>query len=240
MDYKITYDLHTHTTYSHGKGSIMDNARVASEKGLKMIGIADHGPGHKFYGIDMKRIPDMRKDIDDAKKLFPDLDIQLSAEANIINPSGKLDISKEDQKLFDYIIAGYHYGVLGEKPMKAIGVCIGGYVRAFSDKAYNTDLVVKALYENDIKLLTHPGDKTDFDIDEISKACEQRGTLMEINDHHNGLSVEGIRIAAKYNVNFVISSDAHLSCNVGNNSNAIDRAAKAGLPFERIINLWSF
>ena len=33
--YRMVYDHHTHTTYSHGKGSILDNARVAHEKGLK-------------------------------------------------------------------------------------------------------------------------------------------------------------------------------------------------------------
>ena len=28
-------DYHTHTTYSHGKGSIIDNAIAAKNKGLK-------------------------------------------------------------------------------------------------------------------------------------------------------------------------------------------------------------
>ena len=40
--YRMVYDHHTHTTYSHGKGSIADNVRVAAAKGLKSIAITDH------------------------------------------------------------------------------------------------------------------------------------------------------------------------------------------------------
>ena len=239
MAYSLKYDLHTHTTYSHGKGSILDNVKEANAKGIKELGIADHGPGHKFYGIKMADLPNIRNDIAKAKELFPDMDIKLGVEANIINESGRLDVSKNDQALFDYIIAGYHYGVLGENPWKAIKVCIGGYVRVFSNKSYNTDLIVKALYENPIKILTHPDDKIDVDIDEIAKACEKTGALMEINNHHLSLHSDSIRIAAKYNVNFVFSSDAHRSIDVGTFDKALGLAKVADLPLERVVNLWN-
>ena len=49
--YRMTFDYHTHTTFSHGKGSIEDNVKVAAEKGLKAVSISDHGPGHIFYGL---------------------------------------------------------------------------------------------------------------------------------------------------------------------------------------------
>ncbi len=238
-DYKLKYDLHTHTTYSHGSGSILDNARVAHEKGMHMVGIADHGPGHLFYGIKIKDVPKMRADIEEARKLFPKLEIKLSVEANIASPSGILDLSEDEKKLFDYIIAGYHFGAFGDHPMKAFKMCLGSKFQAFSDKAYNTDVIVKALYENDIKLLTHPGDKIVVEMKEIARACAATGTLLEINDHHNGLSAENIEIAAKYNVYFVISSDAHAPQNVGNFDEALKRAEMVGLPLERIINLWN-
>ena len=39
----LTADYHTHTVFSHGKGQIIDNANVAKLKGLKEVGISDHG-----------------------------------------------------------------------------------------------------------------------------------------------------------------------------------------------------
>ena len=243
MNSRISFDLHTHTTYSHGKGSIADNAAMAAGLGLKRLGISDHGPGSFTYGIKMDRIPDMRRDIEEACKLFPGLEISLGVEANTANADGSLDISKEDQKLFDYIIAGYHYSYLGKKPFTGLAVVLGGWAHerglttSQHSRIRNTDFIVNSLYENDIYILSHPGDKADFDIDAIAKACEDTDTIMEINHRHHCLTVEGIKTAMKYNVRFILSSDAHTPGAVGNVENAWDRAVKAGLEPSRIINL---
>ena len=46
---EILADYHTHTVYSHGKGSIEDNVKVAISKGIKKIGISDHGYKNVAY-----------------------------------------------------------------------------------------------------------------------------------------------------------------------------------------------
>ncbi|WDC83585.1 PHP domain-containing protein [Caloramator sp. mosi_1] len=51
---KIIGDYHTHTIYSHGKGTIEDNVKAAINKGLKEIVISDHGPGHMFLVLIIK------------------------------------------------------------------------------------------------------------------------------------------------------------------------------------------
>ena len=43
---KLTADYHTHTIFSHGKGTILENALSAKEIGLKSIAITDHGFSH--------------------------------------------------------------------------------------------------------------------------------------------------------------------------------------------------
>ena len=68
MDYRMTFDIHTHTTYSHGKGSIEDNVKAGLARGLEKIAITDHGPGHLTYGIRKDAIPAMREDIQNAGK----------------------------------------------------------------------------------------------------------------------------------------------------------------------------
>ena len=223
-------------------GSIMDNARAASEAGLKTLGIADHGPGHMSYGFKMSDIDKMRFDIDAAKKEFPELEILLGAEANIVNYSGNLDISEDDQKLFDFIIAGYHYGYFGENFVHGLNTCVTGWLHEHGIRSgagirqHNTEVVIAALEKNDIKILTHPGDKMYVDIEAIARVCERRGTLLEINNHHGHLSTEEIELIKGYNVSFVLSSDAHKPKNVGRVDGALDMAIAAGLDLSRIVN----
>lgn len=242
--YRLSYDLHTHTTFSHGKGSIEDNVIEAKAKRLKAIGISDHGPGHLTYGIKRRNISIMRSEVDRLNLLYPDIDILLSVEANIINLSGKLDVTEDEIKQLDYLIAGYHYGVIGEKPIKSIGLhmqnlILSGLMKRGTkrQKLQNTELVVRAIYKNDIKILTHPGDKGVFDIKEIALACADRGTLMEISTWHDYLTVEGIKEAANTDVNFVISSDAHTPKRIGDCQGAVNRIKTAKLDFERVKNL---
>ncbi len=243
MEYRLTFDLHTHTVFSHGTGTIADNAARAAQLGLTQLGIADHGPGHRFYGLKMSRIPEMRERIEEARAAHPGTEILLSVEANILNRSGTLDVTREEQKLFDYIIAGYHFGAYGEEPLSNVAMQMNGWwwsLTHLSSKkrlVFNTDMVVRSLYENEIRILTHPGCKAPFDLDEISKACEDRGVWMEINNKHDGLTVEGIRIAQKYDVRFVFSSDAHAPERVGSFEKALARAQQAGLDLSRVVNL---
>lgn len=242
--YRLLYDLHTHTTFSHGKGSIEDNVRAASGRGLKTVGISDHGPGHVTYGVKRRNISVMRKEVERLKPLYPEIEILLGVEANIINPSGKLDVTDDELKQFDYLLAGYHYGVFGESPAFALGLHVQNFIMSNwlhtgtrTQRKLNTELAVRAIYENNIKILTHPGDKGSFDIREIALACADRGTLMEISTWHDWLTVDGIRQAAKTDARFVISSDAHTPERIGDYQGAVDRIKKAGLDFERVVNL---
>ena len=65
---RMKFDWHTHTTYSHGKGSVEDNVLEARRKGLESVAITDHGPGHFGYGFRRKDIPAMRRDIDEMNR----------------------------------------------------------------------------------------------------------------------------------------------------------------------------
>ncbi len=242
--YRISFDLHTHTTFSHGKGSIEDNVRAAVSRGLKTVGISDHGPGHVTYGVKRGNLSVMRAEVERLRPLYPEIEILLGIEANIINPSGRLDVTEEELKQFDYLLAGYHYGVFGENPVFALGVHMQNFVvgRLFragtkTQKKRNTELTIRAIYENEIKILTPPGDKGAFDIGEIALACADRGTLMEISTWHDWLTVDGIREAAGTDALFVISSDAHTPERIGDCQGAVDRIKKAGLDFERVVNL---
>lgn len=235
--YEMGYDLHTHTIFSHGKGSIEDNVRAAIDRGLSHIAITDHGPGHLFYGIKRKDVPVMRKEIDSLNMKYPRIKIHLSVEANIIKSGNHLDIKPEEYSQYDFVIAGYHYGLprgyCAENWLWGHGLRLGEKQL----KTKNTDMVIKALYENDIAILTHPGDKGPFGMLPIAEACADTDTLMEISTWHPHLTVEEIRTAAKTDAQFIISSDAHVPKRIGDFAGGLERAKEAGLDLSRIVNL---
>lgn len=238
-NYKMVFDYHTHTTFSHGKGSIEDNVKAAIAAGLTGLAISDHGPGHLTYGVKRKDFPVMRAEIDRLRGLYPQIELYLSVEANVVNRAPYLDVRPEELPYFDFLIGGYHYGI-------PHGYCVGNWLDAHGAApeaagrkllVKNTDMTLKALYENDLKILTHPGDKGRFDIGAIAKACEETDTLMEISTWHAHLTVEEIKIAAKTDARFIVSSDAHTPGRVGSFAGGVERALEAGLDIERIVNI---
>lgn len=243
MNYRLAYDWHTHTIYSHGRGTIEENVRTALSRGLTSVAITDHGPGHIGYGFRRKDIPKMRAEIDALKEKYKDIEIYMSVEANIINASGRLDVTPEEFELYDFVIAGYHFGTAGEEALKSLTLH-GRNLICSRKKSYppdlvrkNTDLVVSALRNNDIRVLTHPGDKGAVCLEEVALACAETGTLMEISNRHRQLTTEDIKTAARYDVKFIIGSDAHVSESVGTCHRAAARIAEAGLDPSRVVNL---
>jgi len=240
---RLLWDLHTHTTYSHGKGSIEDNVKVAVRKGLTKIAVSDHGPGHRGYGVKRVKFKEMRREIEELKPRYPEIEILLGVEANVINKSGALDVKRDEFEFFDFVLAGYHYGAFGEEPAHDAAVHAKNLVYQGLNKANNrlkntnTDLMLKAIYENDILYITHPGAKYDIYIEEVAKACEDKGVWMEVNNSHPFLNAAQLRVCEKYDVSFVIGSDAHVPHRVGNCENAVSRIIESGIDAERVLNL---
>ncbi len=237
-EYRMTFDYHTHTVFSHGKGSIEDNVKVAVGQGLEAIAISDHGPGHLFFGVKREDFPIMRGEVERLRPLYPNIGIFLSVEANIIYKGAGLDINSEEAKLFDFVIGGYHFGIPG-------GYCARNWLQAYlwrgrsnkKLKTKNTEMIVKSIYENKMRILTHPGDKAEVYMEEIAQACAHTNTWMEINSWHEHMTVEEIKEAASKPVTFVISSDAHHPSRIGDFKPALKRAIEAGLDLERIVNI---
>ena len=80
----ILLDVHTHTVASgHAYSTIEQMAKMASEKGLKILGITDHGPAipgacNQMYFKNIKVIP----------RLMYGVELLIGAEINILDNSG--------------------------------------------------------------------------------------------------------------------------------------------------------
>ena len=241
--YITTGDYHTHTVYSrvgpylHGKGRIIDNAEAAHNKGLRELAITDHGPSD-FYGLDQKKIPQMREDIKEAMAKYPDLNILLGVEADIVDSPNGLDVSPEDFALYDFVNAGYHYVPKCQMIRNWLAFHLPVPAAAKERlRARNTQRIVRALTSNNIRILTHPGDKAYIDEHAVAKACEETGTLVEVNVRHRHPDLEDLKVYASYDVKFIISSDAHTPDKVGRYVRSLALALSAGITPERIVNL---
>ena len=242
IEQRVIFDYHTHTAYSDGKGTIENNVRAAIQRGLSGIAISDHGPGHLLNGVKDEKLREMRDEVERLHGIYEDIEIFLSVEANIVSSGNCLDIDGTRFEDYDFIIAGYHYAARnGNSAANFIHNKVPAGLPGRSGlKSRNTDMAVRAIYENPIKILTHPGDKGIFDMEELARACADRGTWMEINERHVSLTCGDIRQAANTGVKFVISSDAHRPERVGSCSRSIEKALEAGLDPGRIVNITGF
>ena len=242
--YRMTFDYHTHTIYSsgmirpHGKGTPEENVKAAIAKGLKGIAISDHGPGHLSYGIKREKISLLHREIVRLRKVYPEIEIFMSVEANTIDGGNNLDVRPEELSLFDFVNAGYHYDVRHDYVVSNYAFRRGlGKNHEAEYARRNTDMIVGAVRKNKIKILTHPGAKIPVEMNRIAAACEKTGTWMEVNERHGHLTVEGLKICKAYDVKFVVSSDAHKPEEVGTYEKSLERLLEAGIDISRVVNI---
>ena len=119
---EILADYHTHTVYSHGKGTIEDNVKVAISKGIKTIGISDHGYKNIAYGVKIDDFKKMREEVDILNEKYKDqIKILLGVECNILDNKGNIDLTENIAQYFDYVMAGYH---LFQHLLRGWSICV--------------------------------------------------------------------------------------------------------------------
>lgn len=253
MERKLKKDLHTHTIYSrgngryghHASGTMAENVESAFQKGLKTIGISDHGPSHKIFGIN----PDDWNDILREKNRLNEeyspkgLKVLLGMESNLVGWNGEIDVPSQWEKSLDYILMGYHYGVMPFDKSTGVEMFIMNPLAKFFKVGSlrtierNTLAYIRAVEKNNIWGITHPGDKIEIDVFELAKVCKKHGTKLEINSCHKKLTTDDL-LSLKANFNdYFIGSDAHHPMRVGMVDNAIDICNEAGIDIDK---LWNF
>ena len=234
---QILADYHTHTVYSHGKGSIEDNVKEAISKGIKTIGISDHGYKHMTYGVKSKNIYKMREEIDNLNLKYTNIDILLGMECNILDENGNIDINDNTADLLDYVMAGYHFGSTPTSISGMINHCKNYLLKSQKSKEYNTNAIINTMKKNNIFIITHPGDKGDVYIEEIAKVAKETNTKLEINSSHGFLNANQLKRIKHIGNKFIIGSDAHKPENVGDFELAMKNIREANLDLSLVENI---
>lgn len=234
---QILADYHTHTKYSHGKGTIEENVLEAISKGIKTIGISDHGYKHLTYGIKLNDIYKMREEIDKLNEKYSNIKILLGMECNILDNRGNIDINDKIIENCDYIMAGYHFASTPTSLKSMLNHCNNYMIKNDKSKDYNTESIINAMKNNNIFIITHPGDKGDVYIEEIAKVAKDTDTRLEINSSHGFLNSNQLVEIKDIGNKFIIGSDAHIPQNVGNFDLAMKIIKEARLDTSLVENI---
>ncbi len=229
-------DLHTHTIYSHGKGTVEQNICAAIQKGLARVGISEHGPKHMFFPARMHGHIAIRKEIDHFNTVFAGkIHILMGIEANLTG-DGLTDMPK-DISLFDYVLLGYHKGSWPQDAISRRWLSSFFWRQRASVHGVKNSMAYVHAIERTKKLLaiTHPGTYIPLDIPLLARAAQEHGVALELNEGHKSLSKEDLLAAAGEGAHFLISSDAHKPKNVGRVDYSVALAREAGV-LDRVIN----
>lgn len=240
---KLTADYHTHTPYSHGKNTVLENAIAAKNIGLKQIGITDHGFNHLLFGLKRKRLADLRNEVEEAERLTG-VKVLMGMESNLISLDGDTDMKPSDLIRFDLYLAGIHEVLRYKSFGDFYNIAVRNYYAyKFGKKPprkvidLTTKAYVEAIKNNPIDILTHVNYKCCCDLEEVAKVCADYGTYIEINTKKRHVSPEELDKMAKCGARFVIDSDAHSADRVGDTKIAEALLKDCELPLSQIDNI---
>ncbi|MGN0145454.1 MAG: phosphatase [Clostridium sp.] len=221
---KYALDVHTHTIASgHAYSTLMENAKAASEKGIKVLGTTEHGctmpnAPHIWYFNNYKVLP---REMYGVTMLY-------GVEANIIDYDGNLDIDDKSLEKLDIVIGSIH------EPVYDVG-----------SVEENTGAFINAIKSGKIDIIGHLGNpNVPVDFIPIIKCAKENNILIEINNSSLTTSRVGslgnctkIAQLCKENGNMiVINSDAHFCTKIGEFSEAIKMLESIDFPENKIIN----
>lgn len=217
----VVADLHIHTVAStHAFSTVHEIITAAQAKGLRMIGIADHGPAapggaHRYYFRNGYRIP----------KEVNGLQIRFGIEDDLIDAGGHLGLDVKDRMCLDYVMLGVHPNMwIVEQDVKT-----------------RTGIMIKALEQDPaIKIMTHlvnPWEQVE--LEPVIKTCKATNTCVELNNTKLKPEkdvIELLELTMKHQVPIVVNSDAHIAFEVGEVGNSSVLLTKIGYPEELVVN----
>lgn len=240
-------DYHTHTVYSHGKGSVEDNVRAALKMGLKQIAITDHGFRHITYQVRRMDWPYAIADVKAMREKYPEIDIFLGLETNFTATNGNIDILPSDMRYLDIVVCGYHKLVIPQRALEWFKLYFPNLFLDTVGKttakqtARNTEMYIRALEKYDIDIISHINHGAQVDARAVAEAAASYGTYIELNckNMHGGqasMTDAELEEVLKTDAEFIVDSDAHAPEKIGKFEKAIEIIDRVGIPYDRIAN----
>ena len=226
----IKADLQTHSTWSDGKLSMLEMARAAVKRGIKVIAFTDHSASLGVTGG--LKMEDHKKQAAEIKKIQKQLDdsiLVLHASEVEIKADGSLDYPDEFLASLDLVLASMHTSL--RQPREKV-----------------TERVINAIRNPHVDIIGHPTGRlipdregADLDMEAILQAAAETGVAMEINAHPARLDLDDVyaRRAKELGIPLSINTDSHSEEDFDNLFYGVATARRAWLTKDDVINCWS-
>lgn len=222
-------DLHTHSDWSDGHGSIRQMAEAARQAGLKVLAITDHSGGLGVTGgLDVERLQQQREEIQAVQRQMGDSILLLQGSEVEIRADGSLDYPDEVLARLDVVVASIHTSL--RQPREVI-----------------TKRLLHAMSNPHVDIIGHPSGRllpnregAELDWDAVLEAARRYGVALEIDSHPQRLDLDEIyaRRAGEMGIWISIDSDAHAADQFELLQYGVSVARRAWLGAEQVISAW--
>jgi DNA polymerase (family 10) len=222
----IRGDLHCHTTWSDGRGSVEEMGRAARELGYEYLGICDHTVSVSVVpGLTADDVRRQGEEIAAANEALAPFQILRGTECDI-RADGTLDLPDDVLAELDWVQASVHAGQRGSREQL-------------------TSRTLSAVYNPHVSAISHPtGRMIDrrppnaVDLDRLFEACLETGTALETNGLPDRLDLadEHLKRAVDAGVAIVASTDAHSTRGLGNIVLALGTARRGWATAADVVN----
>jgi DNA polymerase (family 10) len=192
-------DLHVHTNYSDGKGTIESMAEAAIELGYDYLVFCDHSQSLRVAnGLSPERLEHKLKAVREADEKYDEIKLFCGSEVDILR-DGKLDYEDDVLATLDFVVASVH---------TSFGL----------DEEVMTERIVRAIDNPYVRTIGHPTGRIlnrrepyEVDVSRLIREAAATNTALELNAYVDrlDLSVPYVREAVGAGVRITIDTDAH-------------------------------
>jgi putative hydrolase len=222
-------DVHSHSTWSDGKATMLEMARGAEAMGYTYLGVTDHSPRIKVVnGLDAHRLLAQSREMAEVQAQVPGVALLQGIEVDILE-DGSLDLPDMVLELLDVVIASPH-------------------VKLRQEPAAMTERMLRAVSHPHVDVIGHPTGRrpgsregANYDFEAVFKEAARHHVALEIDcdPARMDLSPEMARLALELGCTFSMDADAHAPAEFAYVPMGMWMARRAGIPQERILNFKS-
>ena len=222
-------DVHSHSTWSDGKATMLEMARGAEAMGYTYFGVTDHSPRIKVVnGLDANRLLAQSREMAEVQAQVPGVALLQGIEVDILE-DGSLDLPDMVLELLDVVIASPH-------------------VKLRQEPAAMTERMLRAVSHPHVDVIGHPTGRrpgsregASYDFESVFKEAARHHVALEIDcdPARMDLSPEMARLARDLGCSFSLDADAHAPAEFAYVPMGMWMARRAGIPQERILNFKS-